>query len=401
MAFKIPKLSASSLWAMLVELFASNDFHLTSTQAKTELFASSIVLMIICLVISVTSGGADLTLFAVCFDFIRSGVAGVVAQLCDAYMFYDRLRVAAKGASMPLPLGKRLFIHAYIWIVLILPWAPTYSIVPFMYDTNSPGYVRYFGYANVVYCFASIAYYCYFTLESLLVIRKISLRLKAVTRDDGRGIGGLRSLTDSPTNTAAAREGLTNHRLHVPVGHAEVGSRARVGAEEVRPPMDLSHGGGLGADRTQVTCRTAGRGPNNGYDDKDLVVTAQQAEVDLHDQDNDGDGAGAGGRSVPRQVPKLLSVMNSIAWRSIAHAAASSLGLLMFLLAPSPYNFFLYAVITPLGMHIWFNIPYWTKLSRSRSGAPSMLDRMVREQRNGHVTSFVNRVRHKDKVTPG
>jgi hypothetical protein len=77
--------------------------------------------------------------WAVLNDFFQLGLCPTIVQLCDTYVFYDRLKAVKKVSKT-----FSFFIHAYIWTLIVSTYFPAFSIVPFFYDTNSELFRKYF-----------------------------------------------------------------------------------------------------------------------------------------------------------------------------------------------------------------------------------------------------------------
>jgi hypothetical protein len=76
------------------------------------------------------------TTLGVVFRQIVSGVIFYsMVQLSDNYMFYGLYLAVNKTKEVPQ--WHKVCLHVYIWIVLMMPWLPTYTIVPFFVDCNT------------------------------------------------------------------------------------------------------------------------------------------------------------------------------------------------------------------------------------------------------------------------
>jgi hypothetical protein len=105
---------------------------------------------------------------SVCYDFLENGVSQVAIQLFDNYIFIQQIEAIKKISRW-----KKISIHIYIWIVLILPWAPAYLIVPFFYDTNSVSFLNVYGITLQIQLWGAIAYNFYFTFEFAFILTKM------------------------------------------------------------------------------------------------------------------------------------------------------------------------------------------------------------------------------------
>jgi hypothetical protein len=74
---------------------------------------------------------------AVMFDFFGNGLLNLIVLLCDSYMFYYRL-----CAIIKVPKWKRISFHFYIWAFIVLPWFPTYNIMPIFFNTNDDVFTK-------------------------------------------------------------------------------------------------------------------------------------------------------------------------------------------------------------------------------------------------------------------
>jgi hypothetical protein len=109
------------------------------------------------------------TVWAVLIDFFYNGIFAIVIQLCDNYMFFNRYKAVAKPSMF-----QSVLVHGFIWLVLVLPWAVTFTIVPFFYDTNTDFYTNvYYPYTNYLYSYGTLAFNVYFTVQFGLILRKL------------------------------------------------------------------------------------------------------------------------------------------------------------------------------------------------------------------------------------
>jgi len=102
---------------------------------------------------------------AICYDFLWNGLCLLFVQLCDAFIFLDRLKAITK-----LSRAKQVAIHTYVWLVLVLTWIPTFTIVPFFFDTNSPAFLKVYYPAMLFGAWGIIAFNFYFTFEFVRLI---------------------------------------------------------------------------------------------------------------------------------------------------------------------------------------------------------------------------------------
>jgi hypothetical protein len=104
-------------------------------------------------------------------------------------------------------------------------------------------------------------------------------------------------------------------------------------------------------------------------------------------------------RRIVSTVPESdLSVqtMTSIAYRSLGHAATSSIGALGYLYMTFPFGSGVYGILVPLGMHFWFNVPWWTRSRRTIF----LFKRDLRERivMRGKMSTVIRRLRIRSVV---
>lgn len=63
-----------------------------------------------------------------------SNLFSLYIQLADTYIFYIRYYTAIATVSK----AKKIAIHTYISVVLVLTWIPAYTVVPFLLNIDSP-----------------------------------------------------------------------------------------------------------------------------------------------------------------------------------------------------------------------------------------------------------------------
>ena len=66
------------------------------------------------------------------------GIWGTVVQLCDNYMTLSRFLVVYPKTSKRF----KIFVHAYIWILMIFTYLPYQTILPCFIDTNNDDLVN-------------------------------------------------------------------------------------------------------------------------------------------------------------------------------------------------------------------------------------------------------------------
>jgi hypothetical protein len=91
---------------------------------------------------------------------------------------------------------KSIFIHVYIWVVLVFSWALTYSIIPFFLDTNAKGYQPYYNASGLIFCWGTLLFNLYMSLEFVFLLRSIYSRVAMLTSDSTQpeGISSLQVL---------------------------------------------------------------------------------------------------------------------------------------------------------------------------------------------------------------
>jgi hypothetical protein len=72
----------------------------------------------------------------VAMDVFATGIFSMVIQLCDAYIFYNRLK-----AVTIIPIWKRQISFIYIFGIVIFPYYSSYLWLPLFYDMNSDNYI--------------------------------------------------------------------------------------------------------------------------------------------------------------------------------------------------------------------------------------------------------------------
>ena len=151
---------------VLVHSFLLHGFKYNSVRTQTDIAAAASISSVIVLLRALQH--PTRLQWAVLFDLFYNGVLSAVVQLCDAYMFYYRLMAVTK-----LSLTQRFLIQLYIWTLLILPWLPSQTVIPFFYNTNTPLYGHYSGILLNLVTVATILYNFYFTLRFMLILRSL------------------------------------------------------------------------------------------------------------------------------------------------------------------------------------------------------------------------------------
>lgn len=107
------------------------------------------------------------TKLVLCLYVFGTGTCAYCIQLCDMYMFYNRLLAVTK-----IPKWKRVFTHIYIYAIITGPYYSLYLWIPLFYDLNSDGYyLSYFLLA--LNAWGTIVFNVYFTFEFIYVLYSI------------------------------------------------------------------------------------------------------------------------------------------------------------------------------------------------------------------------------------
>lgn len=106
---------------------------------------------------------------AVMIDFLSYGLTTLIVQFGDNFMFFWRfLAVVPKTSRL-----KKAVIYAYIIVIITLLWVPTYTIVPFFYDTNSVSFNNVYYWTLEIQIYGNLAYNFYFSVEFGHILYKI------------------------------------------------------------------------------------------------------------------------------------------------------------------------------------------------------------------------------------
>ena len=103
-------------------------------------------------------------------DLLSYGILTLIVQFGDNFMFFWRF-IAVSPKMTPL---KKSFIYSYIAVILTLLWIPTYTFIPFFYNTNSVSFNNIYYWALQVQIYGCMAYNFYFSLEFGRILYKIS-----------------------------------------------------------------------------------------------------------------------------------------------------------------------------------------------------------------------------------
>ena len=151
---------------VLIHSFLLHGFKYNSVRTQTDVAAVASIGSAV--VVQLALKRPTRLMWAVLFDFLYNGVLIGVVQLCDSYMFYYRLMAITK-----LSLTHRFLIQLYIWVLLIVPWLPSQTIIPFFYNTNEVLYGYYSGVLLNLVTAATIVYNFYFTFRFMAILRAL------------------------------------------------------------------------------------------------------------------------------------------------------------------------------------------------------------------------------------
>jgi len=139
-------------------------------RACTEV--SSFAALLSCLLIVLSTIHPNLAKTALCYDFLYGGVAFAVIQLCDNYLCVNRYRAVVRN----IPRYKMLTINLYIIIVLTATWLPTYTVVPFFYNTNSNTFWEVYNKLLKIQGWGAVLFNFYFTLKFVVFLNRATPR---------------------------------------------------------------------------------------------------------------------------------------------------------------------------------------------------------------------------------
>lgn len=141
-------------------------YRYTSIRLQTEGSALSALLASILFLVYKQTPNALTS--AVIVDFFSNGLLNLSILLCDAYMFYYRLRAVIK-----VPKWKRNLVHCYIWICIVLPWFPAYNILPSFLNLNDPQFIKAYFISSTIVSANIVLYNVYITLEFTQILFSI------------------------------------------------------------------------------------------------------------------------------------------------------------------------------------------------------------------------------------
>jgi hypothetical protein len=103
----------------------------------------------------------------ICFNVFCTGIYLSSIQLCDAYLFYNRLLAVTN-----VPKWKKYFTFFYLSVLVFGPYYSVFLWLPLFYDFNSDGY-KLSSSLRVLNTVGYIAYEIYFLFEFIYVLYKI------------------------------------------------------------------------------------------------------------------------------------------------------------------------------------------------------------------------------------
>ena len=87
-------------------------------------------------------------------DLFFCGIVTTLLRLLDSYTFYSRLKAVIK-----LKRRAKVTIHIFVLLVSVCSWLPFYTIVPFLYDTNSEYLMNWKLIADIIWILGNISLY--------------------------------------------------------------------------------------------------------------------------------------------------------------------------------------------------------------------------------------------------
>ena len=87
-------------------------------------------------------------------DLFFCGIVTTLLRLLDSYTFYSRLKAVIK-----LKRRAKVTIHIFVLLVSVCSWLPFYTIVPFLYDTNSEYLINWKLIADIIWILGNISLY--------------------------------------------------------------------------------------------------------------------------------------------------------------------------------------------------------------------------------------------------
>ena len=121
---------------------------------------------------------------ALMYDLFGNGLFNLCILLCDSYMFYYRLCAVIK-----LPKWKRVLVHMYIWIFVVLAWFPIYNLLPISLNSDSRIFRKAYLISSTVVAAAILLYNFLITLEFTKILLDAYLPAIARTSSTSRNQG--------------------------------------------------------------------------------------------------------------------------------------------------------------------------------------------------------------------
>lgn len=139
------------------------------------------------------------TSLVVCTDVVATGFCSLFIELCDIYIFYNRLLAVTKMSTW-----KKHFTYFYIYVVIIGPYYSSYAWLALFYDLNSNNYIV-TTYLTALNAWSNIAYNLWFTFEFVYILYNIYGGKKNTSGTSDRKIQSvvIKSLCHFVTSTIA------------------------------------------------------------------------------------------------------------------------------------------------------------------------------------------------------
>jgi hypothetical protein len=119
---------------ILVHSAFINNRRMHSIRLCSDICAISMILFSV--LVFITAYRPNPTKAVVAMDVFGTGIISLVIQLCDAYIFYNRLKAVTN-----IPTWKKQISYIYIFGIVIFPYYSSYLWLPLFYDMNSDNYV--------------------------------------------------------------------------------------------------------------------------------------------------------------------------------------------------------------------------------------------------------------------
>ena len=356
-------------------------------------------------------------------DLLFYGFFSAVVQFCDSYMFYSRLLIMQR-----IPNWQRVAIITYIVVVLILTWLPTYTIVPFFYDTNSDQYLQMFATLNTVYSSGTVVYNAFFTFRCLLILSKMSHKIIRAAR------GEIQDLEQQgASNILSTHDAVTGPLEQTNIGGATgagTGSGNKSGKRQreraavtplANPLEELASGGGsnsfsnslngsrrnskkMGANShlkpvVNNDNNTSVRQPEAASSTTPRLLVSRRASTILA-AEAVANGMEPGGEDYE---PRVVQKIRVIAVKSLVHAFISTFAALFYAFGP-PIGSYLWTLIVVLGMHVCFNMKggdrFFMLCCPALTSSPLAVAPMTRHQREVAAIMKAQARNHVDNPRP-